>query len=64
MRRGPCTLPWPFRHCRPHPPPPLPSLPHHPQPNGWTDIDALVLPYTFDFNTPGFSRWAWGRGSE
>lgn len=26
------------------------------KPNGWTDIDALVLPYTFDFNTPGFSR--------
>ncbi|PNH11043.1 Arylsulfatase [Tetrabaena socialis] len=25
-------------------------------PAGWTDIDALVLPYTFDYNNPGFSR--------
>ncbi|GIL64655.1 hypothetical protein Vafri_18577, partial [Volvox africanus] len=25
-------------------------------PAGWTDIDALVTPYTFDYNNPGFSR--------
>ncbi|PNW71928.1 hypothetical protein CHLRE_16g671400v5 [Chlamydomonas reinhardtii] len=25
-------------------------------PAGWDDIDALVTPYTFDYNTPGFSR--------
>ncbi|KAG2495838.1 hypothetical protein HYH03_006077 [Edaphochlamys debaryana] len=25
-------------------------------PKGWTDIDALLTPYMFDYNNPGFSR--------
>ncbi|KXZ50556.1 hypothetical protein GPECTOR_16g731 [Gonium pectorale] len=25
-------------------------------PAGWTDIDALITPYMFDYNNPGFSR--------
>ncbi|KAG2495839.1 hypothetical protein HYH03_006078 [Edaphochlamys debaryana] len=26
------------------------------KPKGWTDIDALLTPYMFDYNNPGFSR--------
>lgn len=25
-------------------------------PRGWTDIDALTVPFTFDYNNPTFSR--------